>query len=280
MSFFNRLTNGWTIARNSFKVLKANRQLMLFPILSGVSLTLIMASFLLSALGIAGWDFNNLDIPADNKALQYGIIFLYYIINYFVVVFFNMALIHCTTLYFRGEEVTVAKGIAFSRSRIGTIFAWAMFAGSVGAILKIIQENVGSLGKILTGLVGIVWAVATFFVVPVIAYENLGPIEALKRSTQLMKEKWGERLGAGFSFGLVQLVGFIGVAIVAVLVAVGIHPVAGIAIGVLGLLLLATVVSAARTIFVSQVYHCVTGDPVDQYNEQFISQLFIPKKKN
>lgn len=278
MSFFNRLTNGWTIAQNSFKVLKANRQLMLFPILSGVSLTLIMASFLLSALGIAGWDFNNLDISHDNKALQYGIIFLYYIINYFVVVFFNMALIHCTTLYFRGEEVTVAKGIAFSRSRIGTIFAWAMFAGSVGAILKIIQENVGTLGKILTGLVGIVWAVATFFVVPVIAYENLGPIEALKRSTQLMKEKWGERLGAGFSFGLVQLVGFIGVAIVAALVAVGIHPMAGIAIGVLGLLLLATVVSAARTIFVSQVYHSVTGDPVEQYNEQFISQLFIPKK--
>ncbi len=278
MSFFNRLTNGWTIAQNSFKVLKANRQLMLFPILSGVSLTLIMASFLLSALGMAGWDFNNLDISHDNKALQYGIIFLYYIINYFVVVFFNMALIHCTTLYFRGEEVTVAKGIAFSRSRIGTIFAWAMFAGSVGAILKIIQENVGTLGKILTGLVGIVWAVATFFVVPVIAYENLGPIEALKRSTQLMKEKWGERLGAGFSFGLVQLVGFIGVAIVAALVAVGIHPMAGIAIGVLGLLLLATVVSAARTIFVSQVYHSVTGDPVEQYNEQFISQLFIPKK--
>ena len=278
MSFFNRLTNGWTIAQNSFKVLKANRQLMLFPILSGVSLTLIMASFLLSALGIAGWDFNNLDIAHDNKALQYGIIFLYYIINYFVVVFFNMALIHCTTLYFRGEEVTVAKGIAFSRSRIGTIFAWAMFAGSVGAILKIIQENVGALGRILTGLVGIVWAIATFFVVPVIAYENLGPIEALKRSTQLMKEKWGERLGAGFSFGLVQLVGFIGVAIVAALVAVGIHPIAGIAIGVLGLLLLATVVRAARTIFVSQVYHSVTGDPVEQYNEQFISQLFIPKK--
>ena len=278
MSFFNRLTNGWTIAQNSFKVLKANRQLMLFPILSGVSLTLIMASFLLSALGIAGWDFNNLDIAHDNKALQYGIIFLYYIINYFVVVFFNMALIHCTTLYFRGEEVTVAKGIAFSHSRIGTIFAWAMFAGSVGATLKIIQENVGALGRILTGLVGIVWAIATFFVVPVIAYENLGPIEALKRSTQLMKEKWGERLGAGFSFGLVQLVGFIGVAIVAALVAVGIHPIAGIAIGVLGLLLLATVVRAARTIFVSQVYHSVTGDPVEQYNEQFISQLFIPKK--
>jgi hypothetical protein len=278
MSFFNRLSNGWTIAQNSFKVLKANKQLLLFPVLSGISLTLIMASFFLGALGMAGWDFDNLHIAGDNKLLGYLVVFVYYIVNYFIVVFFNMALIHCTTLYFNGEEVTVAKGIAFSRSRIGTIFAWALFAGSIGAILKIIQENVGTLGKVLTGLIGIVWAVATFFVVPVIAYENLGPIDALKRSTQLMKEKWGEKLGAGFSFGLIQLVGFLGIAIIAGLIGVSVHPIAGIAVGVLGLLLLATVVSAARTIFVSQIYHSVTGDPTDQYNEQFIAQLFVPKK--
>jgi len=281
MSLSSRLSNGWTIAQNSFKVLKANKQLLIFPILSGVSMVLIMASFFVAALGYAGWDldnFNNLD-RSSNNILGYLFLFVYYIINYFVVVFFNMALIHCATLYFKGEEPTVAKGIAFSRSRIGSILAWAVFAGVIGAILRIVQENLGSLGKIITGIIGIVWSIATFFVVPVIAYENLGPIDALKRSTQMIKEKWGEGLGAGFSFGLIQLVGIIIIALIGGGLAILIHPLVGIAAAAFCFMLMATVISAARTIFVSQIYNNVTGNPVEQYDQAFIDNLFVPKKK-
>jgi hypothetical protein len=276
MSLFTRFSSGWQIAKNSFKVLKANRQLIIFPILSGAAMVLIMGSFFTVLFGIAGWDADNIDNA--NNALTYIGIFAYYIVSYFVIVFFNMALIHCSSLYFKGEEVTVRKGIDFSMSRIGTIFAWAVFAGSVGAILKIIQENVGTLGKILTGLVGIVWGIATFFVIRIIAYENLGPVAALKRSTQLMKEKWGEGIGAGFSFGLIQLVGFIAIGFISVLLGTTIHLFAGIALFVLGLLLMATVLSAARTIFVSAIYHNVTGDPIETYNQAFVDNLFVEKK--
>ena len=184
-----------------------------------------------------------------------------------------MALVHCTSLYFKGEEVTVQKGIDFSMSRIGSIFAWAVFAGIVGGILKIIQENVGSLGKIITGLVGIVWSIATFFVVPVIAYENLGPLAALKKSAMLMKGKWGESIGAGFSFGLIQLGGIAIIALIAFAVS-AINIIAGIAIGVLLLLLFSVIMSTVKTIFISAIYHNITGDPVELYNQQFIDNLF------
>jgi hypothetical protein len=276
MNFFSKLSNGWTIAMNSFKVLKENKQLIIFPILSGISLILIMASFFTAMLGFSGWNIDNMQEPGT--IVSYVILFAYYIANYFIVVFFNMALVHCTHLYFKGEEVTIQKGIAFSRSRIGAIFAWAVLAGSVGAILRIIQENVGSLGKIITGIIGVVWSVATFFVVPVIAYENLGPVDAIKRSTQIMRDKWGQGIGAGFSFGLVQLLGIIVVGIIAFAIGAFIHPVAGIAVGFLGFLLLITVVSAAQTIFVSAVYHNINGDPVENYNQQFVDNLFISKK--
>lgn len=276
MGFTTRLSNGWKIAMNSFKVLKENRQLIIFPLLSGISLVLIMGSFVTVALGMSGWDVNNIAEP--NTISTYLILFIYYIVNYFIVVFFNMALIHCTSLYFKGEEVTIKKGLDFSMSRIGTIFAWAVFAGSIGAILRIIQENVGTLGKVITGLIGVVWGIATFFVVPVIAYENLGPIDAFKRSSQLMKQKWGESLGAGFSFGIIQFIGFLAVAGIAIAVGMTIHVFAGIAVGILGILLLHTVISAAQTIFVSSVYHNITGDPVEHYNQQFIDNLFITKK--
>ncbi|HEY5407440.1 MAG TPA: DUF6159 family protein [Ginsengibacter sp.] len=274
MSFFDRLSNGWQISMNSFKVLKENKQLIIFPILSGLSLLMIIGSFVIVALAGAGWDFSNVSKPDSLES--YAVIFLFYIINYFIVVYFNTALIHCTTLYFKGEEVTVRKGLDFSFSRIGAIFSWALFAGTVGTILKIIQDSVGSLGKIITGLIGVVWSIATFFVVPVIAYENLGPIGAFKRSMQLMKQKWGESLSAGFSFGLIQFLGIIMIALFAFLGAL-IHPVVGIVIGVLGISLLLAVISAAQSIFISAVYHNINGDPVKQYNQQFIDNLFTKK---
>ncbi|MEO6836821.1 MAG: DUF6159 family protein [Ginsengibacter sp.] len=276
MSLSSRLSNGWTIANNSFKVLKQNKQLIVFPILSGISMILIVVSFFTVALGFAGWDVHNISDPG--KVESYAIVFVFYIINYFVIVFFNMALIHCTSLYFKGEEVTIRKGINFSMSRIGSIFAWAVLAGTVGAILKIIQENVGSLGKIITGIIGIVWSVATFFVVPVIAYENLGPIGAFKKSAKLMREKWGESIGAGFSFFLIEIVAILAIAAVAFLLAISTNVIIGVAIAVIGLLLLMTVISALKTIFISAIYHNINGDPVELYNQQFIDNLFETKK--
>src|ERR1041384_6818944 len=131
MNFFDRLSNGWKIAMNSFKVLQANKQLIIFPILSGISLLLVIASFFTGMLAYAGWDFDNME--ELGTVTTYFIVFLFYIANYFIIVFFNMALIHCTRLYFHGEEVTVRKGIKFSLSRIGVIFSWAVFAGTGGA---------------------------------------------------------------------------------------------------------------------------------------------------
>lgn len=276
MTFMNRFSNGWTIASNSFKVLKENRQLILFPILSGISMIVIVASFFTAVLGFNGWNIDN--VQENSRVAGYAILFAFYIVNYFVIVFFNMALIHCTSLYFKGEEVTVRKGIDFSMSRIGSIFAWAVFAGIVGGILKIIQENVGSLGKIITGLIGVVWSIATFFVVPVIAYENLSPIAAFKRSASLMKEKWGERIGAGFSFFLINLVSVAAIGIVALVIG-SVNVIAGVFVGVLGVLLLMTIMSAVKTIFISSIYHNINGDPVELYNQQFIDNLFEYKKK-
>jgi len=52
-----------------------------------------------------------------------------------------MALIHCTRMYFKGEEVSVKAGLQFSLSRIGAIFSWAVFAATVGLILKTIRRT-------------------------------------------------------------------------------------------------------------------------------------------
>jgi len=275
MSFFDRLSNGWTLAINSFKVLKENKQLIIFPVLSGISLVLIMGSFVLVFLSANGWSFENAE---DSGTIgNYLYLFLFYLVNYFIVVFFNMALIHCTRLYFRGEEVSINAGLRFSLSRIGTIFSWSVFAAIVGTILRIIQEESGIIGKIITGIIGIVWNIATFFVIPVIAYEDLGPIAAFKRSSQLMKQKWGESLGATFSFGLIQFLAMIVLVIPLFFIGNLIHPIGGIALAIMGVFIIATIFSAAQTIFVSAVYHNITDEPVKHFNQQMIDGLFQKK---
>jgi hypothetical protein len=275
MSFFDRLSNGWTLAINSLKVLKENKQLIIFPVLSGISLVLIMGSFVLVFLGVNGWSDENIEDPGTIGNYLY--LFLFYLVNYFIVVFFNMGLIHCTRLYFRGEEVSINAGLRFSLSRIGTIFSWAVFAATVGTILRIIQEESGLIGKIITGIIGIVWNIATFFVVPVIAYEGLGPIAAFKRSSQLMKQKWGESLGATFSFGLIQFLAMIVLIIPLFFIGNMIHPIGGIALAVMGVFIIATIFSAAQTIFVSAVYHNINDEPVKHFNQQMIDGLFQKK---
>lgn len=275
MSFLTRLSNGWQITMNSFRVLKENKQLIIFPILSGASMLLVMGSFFLAMLGTSSWEIEMIESHGDGYYL--GFTLLFYLVNYFVVIFFNVALTHCTRLYFHGEEVTIRKGIEFSLTRIGAIFSWALFAATVGTLLKYLQENTGWLGRIIIGLLGLAWSVTTFFVVPVIAYEDLGPIGAFKRSASIMKDKWGESAASTFSVGLIQFFAILLISVPLLMLGAAVHIILGVALAVLSALLIMAIISATQTIFISAVYHNVNGDPVEHFNDAFVNNLFEQK---
>jgi hypothetical protein len=275
MALSDRISNGWKLAMSSFKILKANQQLIIFPILSAISLVLVIGSFFTFLLADSDWDIDNMGNMS--QVGYYAVVFLFYVVNYFIVVFFNMALIHCTRLYLNGEEVTIKAGLQFSVSRIGAIFSWAMVAATVGLILKAIQDNASILGKIITGIIGLVWSIATFFVVPIIAYENVGPIDAVKRSSQMMKEKWGESISAGFSFGLIHFIGVLIICVPLFLLGNLLHPVVGIAAAVAAFFVIMAIMDAAKTIFVSAVYHNIKGDVSEHFDQQLIDNLFMQK---
>lgn len=269
------MSNGWKLTLDSFAVLKENRQLILFPILSGISMILVISSFVVALVSSSGWDWEA--FRGQDNTTHYLFTFIYYLINYFIVVFFNTALVHCTHLYFNGEKPTVAQGLRFALSRVGPILAWSVFAATVGTILRALQDQFGAVGKFVTGLIGIVWSIATFFVVPVLAYEKLGPLDAFKRSASLMKQKWGESLTASFSFGILQFFAILALMIPSFALGVFVHPLAGVALFMVGVFALIVVFSAVRMIFVSAVYHNINGDPVRHFNQQFADNLFAEK---
>ena len=116
-----------------------------------------------------------------------------------------------------------------------------------------------------------------FFVVPVIAYEGLGPIGAFKRSSQIMKQKWGESLAGTFSLGLVSLLGILVVGLPLFFIGSAFHLLAGILLAVLGAFVVMAIVSATETIFISAVYHNINGDVVKHVNQQMVDDLFVQK---
>jgi len=276
MSFFTRLSNGWELAKQSFKTINENRALLLFPVLSGLSLVLVLATFFGGTFFFVGDDIEALmNHEQYGNLLAYGLIFIYYLINFSIIVFFNAALIHCAMKALNNEEVNLGDGLNFAFSRIDKILGWAVLSATVGTLLQLLHET-GKIGQIVASIIGIAWSILTFFVVPVLVYENRGVFDSVKESGRLMKEKWGESLAANVSFGFLNFIGIL-IALALGYVLASIHIALGIGVAVVLILLITIVISAARTVFVAAVYHHVTGQPTGNFDGAALDSVFVPK---
>lgn len=280
MSFFSRLSNGWSLAQASFSVIKKHQQLIIFPILSGFAFLVVIASFIGIIQFYYGFEMDR--VIEESSALDYLITFVYYLISYFVIIFFNVGLAHCTKIYLEGGEPTVKAGFDFAKKRIPTIFAWSTLSATVGLILKFLEENAGFVGEILSGIIGVAWSIATYFVVPILAYEDIGPVQALKRSSLMMKEKWGESLGAAFSFGIISFLCILLIALpLGLLFGFFAHPLIGFAIGALAAFLIHSIISASEIVFITTIYQQINGgDQIDEFGSVDVDDLFKAKKKS
>lgn len=211
---FDRISRSWTLVKASASVLSEEKDLLLFPLISFASLVVVLASF-----AIPAWQLGVLDAFSHRghaSAGGYLLAFLFYFVQYFVIVFFNAALIGAAMMRLEGGNPTFKDGLRIAASRVWVIVGYAAIAATVGTILHAIQERVGFIGRIVVGLLGVAWSVATFLVVPVIvARRDMGPVEAVKQSAYLLRSTWGENLlgqaGIGAAFMLVYLaVGFCG----------------------------------------------------------------------
>jgi uncharacterized membrane protein len=92
-----------------------------------------------------------------------------------------------------------------------------------------------------------------------------------------MKQKWGESLGANFSFGLIQFLAMIVLIIPCFIIGSTINLYLGVALGLMGAFIISAIFSAAQTIFVSAVYHNINDEPTKHFNQQMIDGLFQKK---
>ena len=281
-----KFSRSWELVKQSFAILRSDKQLMLFPVLSAVSCFVVTAAistggaFLLlparAAAIAAGERFN----PNQSPMFLLGM-FTLYVVNYFVIVFFNVALVAVANSRLMGGCWTFKDGLELAWERKGTILEWALVAATVGVLLRTLEERLGLMGRLIMRIIGIAWTLACYFVVPVLAFEDLTPIDALKRSSKLFRDTWGEKVIGGFSLSVVSLVLMlpgIGLPMAAAFLA-GINGMmVGLILMVLYFLVLSVFMSAVGGIFNAALYRYACFKQVPPaFSEELIVSAWAPK---
>ena len=281
-----RLRNSWELVKASARVLDADKELLVFPVLSAILALMVSLTFFLPMI------FSGLmDSALFGNAQVTGLIvlFAFYVVQYTAIFFMNTALVGAALIRLRGGDPTVSDGLRIAASRFGAIVGYALIASTVGVILQALSRRGRGLGRFVVSLLGMAWNLATYLVVPVLAAEGVGPIEAIKRSTVLLKKTWGEQivgnLGIGSVFGLAGIL--LTLAMVP-LFAVGLQMpqptwfiVPLIMAYVLAIILLSLFQSTLSGIYTTAVYqYAVSGQPGDFFDPSLVRNAFRPAQRD
>ncbi len=257
------LSRSWDLLGQSFAVLKSDKELIWLPVISAMyCLAMTVIIFGAAVLIVVPPGPITHDV-AQQKLLGQHIVpflFLFYFVTYSLVIYFNVALVSIALDRLAGGHAMLNDGLQTAWKRKWRIIQWALLAATVGILLQMLERQLSFLGRLITRVSGFVWTLASFFVVPLLATEDMGPTEALYESAEIFCKTWGEEVAGGFSFGviffLLTLPGFL-------LPLLGVRAgqtgmFAGLAVAVVYWLLLGLISSAARGIFVAALYRYAT----------------------
>ena len=245
-----RVGAAWQLFKESFAVLAADEEILVFPVISGISALLLAASFFIPL-----YRDGTLLAVAKHKGTwdDYAVLFAWYYLNSFVGIFFNGALMACANIRLSGGQPTVGAGFRMALSRVGSIAGWAFVAATVGLVLHSLRDRNNKLLNIFAAGLNLAWTLITYLIVPVLLFENRGVYGSIHRSEQLFRSHWGEQVAGSFGFGLLTTL----LSIPAVLLALALWRtdfMAGLILAAVYLLILWTVTSAVKGIFTVALY--------------------------
>lgn len=192
----------WELMKASWHVLMRDKVLLVFPVVSGIACFLVLLTFIVPALG-AGLAGSGGMFHGQGEILTWVLLFFYYLCNFFVVYFFNAALVDFVVTRMRGGEPAIGESLRAAVACLPQIALWAVVSSTVGVVLKALEGRAGFLGRLAVALVGVAWALVTYFVVPIIVVERKGALEAVGGSKDLLARTWGKQLVSGLGYGLI-----------------------------------------------------------------------------
>jgi hypothetical protein len=248
-----KFERSWALTKASLGVLRSDKELLVFPLVSAIAAIVVALSFILPMFGLGLFE----RIDRDGNGMPpvfYAWLFAFYLVQYFVMFFFNSALVGAAMMRLDGADPTVADGLRIARGKWKQILGYAAIAATVGMVLRAIEERAGFIGRIVIGLVGVAWTLATFLTVPVLVARDVGPIEALKESATLLKRTWGENLIGNGGLGLVLGLLNVGVILLGAVLAIGLA-----SQGLVVLAIVAAVLAGLAVLGVALIQSALTG---------------------
>lgn len=205
--FGERFSRSWELVKASYEVLKQDKELVWFPVMSVIGTIIVSILFFVPLAGtgvLEALASENGEMSTAQMVIGLVIAFAFYFVMYTIIIFSQVALIGAAMIRLQGGDPTVRDGFRIASERINAIMGYAAISATVGMILQAIRGDEDNfLGQIVAGLLGTAWNIITFLVIPVLVIEKVGPIDAIKRSTSLLKKTWGEQLIASGGIGLV-----------------------------------------------------------------------------
>ncbi len=254
---FDTIKRSFQLFKLCLRVLAADKELVLFPVFSSIGVIVVILTFMGVGIGIGAVD------RIGAGTLGFGDIIVaiaFYILAYFVIIFFNSALVFAAHERLTGGDPTIRSGLRGASNRIISIFLWAVVAGTVGLILNILagqaRERGGVLGivsQIVVALLGAAWTLLTFFVVPLIVIERRKFGDAFKGSLSMIRSTWGDQVVANFGLGIVAFIAFLAAVGIGVLLFFILSP-----LGSAGAIL-AIIIGAALVIAVALLFSTLEG---------------------
>ncbi|MGH2974051.1 MAG: DUF6159 family protein [Solirubrobacterales bacterium] len=237
-----RIKRGWALTKKSWSLLRGHPGLLRFPLYGAVAST--VATLVVVGPGLYLIDQNTTGAGVVLLAVGLYVLAL-------VGLYFSVGLAAAADMTFRGREASFGDDLAVSRERFGAIAGWAALSAVVGVLLSLLEDQGGIAGAIFGRLLEIGWSLITFLAVPVIALEGSGPLDTLKRSASLFRDRWGQQVTGNLAIGgAVALLGVLpGVALIAGGIAIwAASGFAGAILVVIGVVILAVAMVISRAL--------------------------------
>ena len=207
----------------SFNILKHDRELAWFPVLSAMTSTVVLVIFAVAVFFSPISEYIQVLGSENNQQLNavgYIVLFVYYLLAFFITNYFLAGIYTIVHGRFGGKDLSFKDGIANANKHIVRIFTWSLISATVGIVLQIISDKSKIIGKIVSAIFGAAWAILTYFSLPSLVIGERSIKESFKESASVIRKTWGETIivnfGVGLFFGLVTMlviVIMIGVAI-------------------------------------------------------------------
>jgi hypothetical protein len=277
------MQRSWGLAKSSWAVLKSEKTLLWMPVLSFIGSVIVVGIFALAVWATLGKDTGlNGDTEYSTNVVTWVLGFCTYVGVALVQTYFLAALCAGANERLQGRDTNLGMALGVAQSRLHRILPWAVVSATVSIIIEAIEERLGFLGRIIGAFIGAAWNVVTFLTVPIIVFEDLGPVNALKRSGHLLKQTWGENLMAQIGLGLIGVIAFLpGILVIALGVMAGdvLVMIPLIAIAAVYLAVAASIVSALSGIYRTALYrYAVDGQVPDAFASNDMEHAFGQRK--